>query len=421
METVLKSNSPTSRAFRRFMRNMPAVIGIAVISFSVIIALLGYLVTPDSTADANDQILQITNKSPGFTVKMLKRAKNKNVERENVFSRMFLGEENPYEMIPIHQYHFEGSDIIYEEYTGDNSGTEKKLSLADVVYPVSGNHPEIISDGNTLIFYDFNEQKITAAISELQKKVESENIVSKKYFLGTDKFGRDILSRLIIGVRVSLSVGLVSVIISILIGVFIGSVAGYFRGFVDEICMWFMNVFWAIPTLLIVFALALALGKDFWLWKFGPIKFLFGDLGPLFIAVGLTMWVEPARIIRGQIMSLREMQYVEAARSLGYSHARIIGLHILPNVLGPLMVVAASNFASAILIEAGLSFLGIGVQPPKPTWGGMLSENYGYIIGANPFLAIIPGLAIMLMVLAFNMVGNGLRDALDVRTSLGSE
>lgn len=415
-----KSNSPASRSFRRFLRNKPAVAGSVFILLSVLIALLGYQLTPDSTPDANDQILQITNKSPGFTVQMLRRAKNKSINPANFFTVMFAGAENPYELIPIHRYRFEGSDIIAEEYTGENSGTEKKFSLADVVYPLSA-QPEIATTGNTLTFLDYNGQKISADISELRQKIERENIFTKKYVLGTDKFGRDILSRLIIGVRVSLAVGLVSVIISILIGVFIGSVAGYFRGMVDELCTWFMNVFWAIPTLLIVFALALALGKDFWLWKFGPVKFLFGDLGPLFIAVGLTMWVEPARIIRGQILGLREMQYVEAARSLGYSHSRIISIHILPNVLGPLMVVAASNFASAILIEAGLSFLGIGVQPPKPTWGGMLSENYGYIIGANPFLAIIPGLAIMLMVLAFNMVGNGLRDALDVRTSLGGE
>ncbi len=388
------------------MRNKPAVIGLFFILLSVFIALLGYQITPDFTPDANDQILQITNKSPGFTVQMLKRAKNKNVEQTNFFSKMLFGHENPDEMIPINSYHFEETEIIYEEYTGENSGTQKKLPVADVAYPLSVKQPEIATDGNSLTFYDFNEQKITIGISELQQKIEKENIVSKTYHLGTDKFGRDIFSRLIIGVRVSLSVGIVAVFISIFIGILVGAAAGFFRGWVDEVCMWFINVVWSIPTLLLVFAITLALGRGFW---------------QIFIAVGLTMWVEAARIIRGQVLSLREMLYIEAARSLGYSNIRIIGLHILPNVLGPLMVVAAANFASAILIEAGLSFLGIGVQPPTPSWGGMLSENYGYIIGANPFLAIIPGLAIMLMVLAFNVVGNGLRDALDVRTSLGNE
>lgn len=386
------------------MRNKPAVIGLALVILSFIIALLGYQITPDFTPDANDQILQITNKSPGFTVKMLKRAKNKNVERSNFFEMMFMGQENPYEMIPINSWRFEGAEITYEEYTGENSGTEKRLPLADVAYPLSVKQTEIVSDGNAITFYDFNERQITASIPELQRKIEKENIIVKTYHLGTDKFGRDIFSRLIIGVRVSLSVGIVAVFISIFIGIIVGAAAGYFRGIIDDICMWFINVVWAIPTLLLVFAIALALGRGFW---------------QIFIAVGLTMWVDAARIIRGQVLSLREMQYIEAAHSLGFSHLRTIGLHILPNVMGPLMVVSAANFASAILIEAGLSFLGIGVQPPTPSWGGMLSENYGYIIGANPFLAIIPGIAIMLMVLAFNMVGNGLRDALDVRTSLG--
>jgi len=400
---VPTSNSPTARAFRRFLRNKPAVIGLALIIFSFVIALLGYQITPDFTPDANDQILQITNKSPGFAVKMLKRAKNKNVERRNFFSLMLFGQENPYELIPIKSYRFEGNEIIYEEYTGEYSGTEKRLLLPDVAYPLSVNNAEIVSEGDAIAFYGYNEQKITTTVAELQQKVEKENIFLKTYHLGTDKFGRDIFSRLIIGVRVSLSVGIVAVFISIFIGIIVGAAAGYFRGIIDDICMWFINVVWAIPTLLLVFAIALALGRGFW---------------QIFIAVGLTMWVDAARIIRGQVLSLREMQYIEAAHSLGYSHLRTIGFHILPNVLGPLMVVSAANFASAILIEAGLSFLGIGVQPPTPSWGGMLSENYGYIIGTNPFLAVIPGLAIMLMVLAFNMVGNGLRDALDVRTSI---
>lgn len=401
-----KSNSPASRSFRRFMRNKPAVAGLFFILLSVFIALLGYQITPDFTPDANDQILQVTNKAPGFTIQMLKRAKNKNVETSAFFRKMFVGQENPYEMIPINNYRFEGSEILFEEYTGEHSGTQKKLPIADVAFPLSVTQPEIASDGASLTFYDFNEQKITISISELQQKIEKENVISKTFHLGTDKFGRDILSRLVIGVRVSLSVGIVAVFISIFIGILVGASAGFFRGWVDEVCMWFINVVWSIPTLLLVFAITLALGRGFW---------------QIFIAVGLTMWVEAARIIRGQVLSLREMLYIEAARSLGYSNLRTIGLHILPNVLGPLMVVAAANFASAILIEAGLSFLGIGVQPPTPSWGGMLSENYGYIIGANPFLAIIPGLAIMLMVLAFNVVGNGLRDALDVRTSLGND
>jgi peptide/nickel transport system permease protein len=161
-----------------------------------------------------------------------------------------------------------------------------------------------------------------------------------------------------------------------------------------------MNVIWGIPTLLLVFAITLVLGKGFW---------------QVFIAVGLTMWVNVARLVRGQILNVRELEYVEAAKALGFSNARIIGRHIIPNIMGPVMVIAASNFASAIVIEAGLSFLGVGVQPPQPSWGLMVKENYNFIITQNPMLALAPGFAIMLLVLAFNLLGNGLRDALSVK------
>jgi peptide/nickel transport system permease protein len=127
------------------------------------------------------------------------------------------------------------------------------------------------------------------------------------------------------------------------------------------------------------------------------------------------MWVSVARVVRGQVFALREMEYIQAAKALGLKNMRIIIRHILPNVLGPVMVIAASNFASAIIIEAGLSFLGIGIQPPTPSWGLMIKENYNFIITHNPALALAPGVAIMILVLAFNLLGNGLRDALDVR------
>jgi peptide/nickel transport system permease protein len=177
--------------------------------------------------------------------------------------------------------------------------------------------------------------------------------------------------------------------------------AGYYRGWVDEVIMWLINVTWSIPTLLLVFAITMAMGKGFW---------------QIFIAVGLTMWVSVARLIRGQVMAIKEMEYVQAARALGLTDSRIILRHILPNILGPVMVIAAGNFATAIIVEAGLSFLGIGIQPPQPSWGLMIKENYNFIITHNPMLALVPGFAIMLLVLAFNLLGNGLRDAVDVKT-----
>ena len=210
------------------------------------------------------------------------------------------------------------------------------------------------------------------------------------------------LSQLIIGARVSLSVGFISVIISLVIGILLGALAGFYRRWVDNLIMWFINVVWSIPTLLLVIAITFALGKGFW---------------QVFIAIGLTMWVDVARMVRGQILGIREKEFVEAGRALGFKNFRIIFKHILPNVMSAVIVISASNFSSAILIESGLSFLGIGVQPPMPSWGTMIKEHYPYIILDSAHLAILPGVAIMIMVLAFMLIGNGLRDALDTRSA----
>jgi peptide/nickel transport system permease protein len=213
-----------------------------------------------------------------------------------------------------------------------------------------------------------------------------------------------VLSQLIIGARVSLSVGFVSVFIALIIGLFLGAVACYYRGKIDDIIMWFINVVWSIPTLLLVIAISFVLGTGFW---------------QVFIAIGLTMWVDIARIVRGQVISLREKEFVEASKALGFRSFTIIFKHIIPNITGTIIVVAAANFASAILTEASLSFLGIGIQPPMPSWGTMIKENYGYIILDYAYLAIIPGIAIMLLVLCFMLTGNVLRDVMDVKENQG--
>ncbi|MET0298873.1 MAG: ABC transporter permease [Flavitalea sp.] len=353
----------------RLRRNKGAVIGIVIIVIAVLIGLLGYLIAPDNSSNANRMIVEIGGQKPGFTMQFLKTPSLRQQTQPSFFSKVVSGGVDVYDYTPINSASVSGDSLVVMQFVDEGVEERKTFSLA--------------------------------ALDSLQNAtVRGYKVETIRFHLGTDKYGRDILSRLLIGVRVSLAVGLITVIISLSIGVFLGAVAGYYRGWVDEVVMWFINVIWSIPTLLLVFAITLVLGKGFW---------------QIFIAIGLTMWVSVARIIRGQVLSVRELEYVEAARALGFRNARIIVRHVLPNVMGPVIVVAASNFASAIVIEAGLSFLGVGVQPPQPSWGLMIKENYNFIITHNPMLALAPGIAIMILVLAFNLLGNGLRDALQVK------
>lgn len=401
-----EAESPGQQAWKRFKRNKSAMFGLSIILMACLIAVLGYLITPDQTPYANDQKPELHIMEPGFSVKLLHVARNEEKQTSGVFQTMLFGKNNSFATYPIFDYRFSGADIVIEEYTGNtpNNGSKSNFNVADVVYAINPKYPiQYDSIKKTLSFYEINNPApVIKTIEDLRKVIEHENIRKKTYLLGTDLLGRDLLSRLLIGTRISLSVGLISVFISILIGVFLGSLAGYFRGKTDAVIMWLINVVWSIPTLLLVIAITLVLGKG---------------ITQVFIAVGLTMWVEAARIVRGQILSLREKEFVEAGRALGFKNSRIIFRHILPNVMGPVIVVAASNFASAILTEAGLSFLGIGAQPPVPSWGEMTNAHHGYILMDKAYLAFIPGIAIMILVLSFMLVGNGLRDAMDSRSS----
>jgi peptide/nickel transport system permease protein len=399
-KTYESSGSLGVLAWKRFLKNRVAFGALLFTGLVAGLATFGYWITPDKTPMVNEQDLLLTTLRPGAKVQILKVHKNQDISSRNIFSRLLYGQENFYADYPYSKYRFSGDSIFISEYNKDASGLETRFHIADVCYSLN-EHPGITKSGDRITFITRKGQVINTSISKLQSKVVSDNLIEKKFILGTDRFGRDVLSQLIIGARVSLSVGFISVAISILIGIFLGAIAGYFGGKTDALVSWFINVVWAVPTLLLVIAVTFALGKGFW---------------QVFVAVGLTMWVEVARVVRGQFMSLREKEFVEAARALGYRNFRIIFKHILPNAMAPVIVISAANFASAILLEAGLSFLGIGVQPPMPSWGSMIKENYPYIILDYAYLAILPGIAIMVMVLAFMLIGNGLRDALDVRT-----
>jgi peptide/nickel transport system permease protein len=353
--------------WKRLKKNKPALFGLIIILMSFLTAIFGYFIAPDHSPNADVQTVEIQAKKPGFKQLFLKISSGKS-EETSLWEYFIDGKKNDFSLIPINSFSIHQDSLLVNKY--------------------------IDQDTAVVQYYSINQ------LTEQQPLLLSQHIITNTYWLGTDKFGRDILSRLIIGTRVSLAVGLIAVIISLSLGILLGSMAGYYRGRIDAVIMWLVNITWSIPTLLLVFAITMALGKGFW---------------QIFIAVGLTMWVSVARLIRGQVLALKELEYIQAAKALGFSDSRIIVRHILPNILGPVMVIAASNFATAIIVEAGLSFLGIGVQPPQPSWGLMIKENYNFLITDNPMLALVPGFAIMLLVLAFNLLGNGLRDAIDVR------
>ncbi|NAS31424.1 ABC transporter permease subunit [Flavobacteriaceae bacterium R38] len=365
------SSSLTKLALQKFKKNFWGVFSFYFIVVCGLLAVFAYALAPDESQNANQMHLSIHSKPPGFEVEML-TIPSRNEQDQTFFDKLLFGKKNNDTEIPIASYKIEEDHLLIQEFMNDNVlGMEKKIPL-----------------------FNFSEN---LPANEIVEKY----IVSKKFLLGTDKYGRDLLSRMLIGARISFFIGFIAVFISLVIGISLGAIAGYYGGKIDAIIMWIINVTWSIPTLLLVIAITLTLGKGFW---------------QVFIAVGLTMWVEVARVVRGQVMGVKEMQYVVAAKALGFGDLRIVFKHILPNIIAPIIVISAANFASAILIESGLSFLGIGAQPPTPSWGGMVKDHYNYIVLGKPYLAIIPGLAIMSLVMAFMLMGNALRDALDVKS-----
>jgi peptide/nickel transport system permease protein len=368
--------SPGELAWMRLKKNSTAMLGLVIISLSIILSIAGYLIIPDQTPYANTMSLPISLQKPGFSADFLEIPRPGADDSNDSFLSLLLnGKEAKVNLIPLDSWRVEGDTLYYSEY--GSSTIKEQIPLASIDSSLTEK-----SEG------------------DLEQLIRNEYLLHRNFPLGTDRFGRDLFSRLIIGTRVSLSVGLIAVFISLVIGITMGAIAGFFRGWADKIIMWIINVIWSVPTLLLVIAITMALGKGF---------------TQVFIAVGLTMWVEVARIVRGQFFALREQQFVEAGRALGYTDARLIIRHILPNSLGPVIVIAASNFASAILLEAGLSFLGMGAQPPIPSWGMMIKESYSYIVVDAAYLAVWPGIAIALLVLAFTLLGNGLRDAFDTK------
>lgn len=343
---------------QQLLKNKLTFFSLLLLILLSIVTGLAYLIIPDKTTNANRQLPLVALSGPGTSQQFLVTPKNITVKEKGIFHTLINGKRDHLEYTPYDTFYIENGQLL--------SSFRSSVTI----------HPSEIQ------LIDVQEKELV-------------------FIMGTDKYGRDIWSRLILGLRISLFVGFLSVLVSITLGIGIGSIGGYYGGWIDRFIMLLINTSWSIPTLLMAFAIIIALGKGFLV---------------IVLAVGLTMWVDVARIVRGQVLQIKNELFVKASRVMGFNDFRIISRHILPNITGTILVMAAANFATAILVEAGLSYLGLGIQPPMPSLGNMLQESYAYATGGFVYLAIFPIIAIMTLVLCFNLLGTGLRDLFDIKS-----
>lgn len=347
-----------------FKHNKLAFLSAAYLFVWILLAAFAYLLIPDATTNANFQIVELGKQPPFSQAEILLLPTLPSPKQPSLFQQILTGKTQNATAILLQTE----ENIIIKEgkvYFTRKNGTKESLPLSK-----------------------WGEKQLSLADFQ-QKYVEIHT-----FYLGTDGYGRDVLSRLVLGARVSLTIGILAALLSVFIGTLIGIMAGYWGGVIDKMLMWLVSVVWSIPTLLMAIVLGFVLGTGFF---------------QLLLAISLSVWVEVARMVRGQVLSVKNLLYIEATQAMGFPAWRVMFKHLLPNVLTPIIILTVANFGSAILIESGMSFLGLGLDSSTPTWGRMVYEGYTFIVFEHgKWLAIFPGLALVSMVVAINLLGNAL-------------
>ncbi|NIA18483.1 MAG: ABC transporter permease subunit [Simkaniaceae bacterium] len=332
--------SPWRVARQKLMRDPAAIMGLAFVCLIVFAGLFAPLIAP---MDPNAQVLEFMNQPPGFSGEVI---------------RFRLRPDLPVQMVAV---------------------------------------KEVNVNGNRVEYIDHLNRTFTLHKNQLSGDTKEEWYGTHRYWLGTDNFGRDVLSRLLYGARISLLVGISASTLSLIVGLLLGAVAGYYGGWLETIIMRFTDIMFGFPTLLFLIGITAA---------FEP------SLLVVFVAIGFVSWPGMARLMRGQVLAVKEREFVKAATVLGFSKWHVLWKHVVPNCLAPVIVAYTLGIAGAIMAEASLSFLGLGAQPPISSWGAMINTGKDFLRMA-PWISMMPGVAIAMTVLGFNLLGDGLRDALD--------